>query len=184
MAFLTRLGRALDKLYVAAAYLAAGFLVALGCLVLAGILARLASIYVPGLGEASGYCMAAASFLALAHTLRRGEHIRVGMLIAHLSGPARRIAVLWCLAAASGIAVWFAFYLARLTWISWRFEERSEGADAVLLWIPQTAVSIGAAILAIAFLHSLAESLILGQSGIDEAEERDAETTAVEEAIG
>jgi TRAP-type C4-dicarboxylate transport system permease small subunit len=128
--------------------------------------------------------MAAASFLALAHTLRRGEHIRVGMLISHLRGPARRIGVLWCLVAASGISVWFAWYLGRMTWISYRFEERSEGSDAILLWIPQTAVSIGAAILAIAFLHSLAEAVFLGASGIDEPEERDAETTAIEEAVG
>lgn len=184
MAFMTGLSRALDRLYMAAGYLAAAFLVALAALVLASILTRLVSVYVPGLSEFSGYCMAAASFLAMAHTLRRGEQIRVGMLLMHLKGRARRIGVLWCLSAASAISMWFAWYLFRLAWTSWRFEERSEGADAILLWIPQTAVSVGSAILAIAFVHSLAESLLLGQSGIDEPEERDPETTAIEEAVG
>jgi TRAP-type C4-dicarboxylate transport system permease small subunit len=184
MATLVRFGQALDRLYTAAGYLAAGFLVALGCLVLASIITRLMSVYVAGLSEFSGYCMAASSFLAMAYTLRHGEHIRVGMLISHLSGRARRIGVLWCLLAASGIALWFAWYLGRMTWISYRFEERSEGADAIQLWIPQTAVSVGAAILAIAFVHSLVEALFLGKSGIQEPEEQDAETSAIEEAIG
>jgi TRAP-type C4-dicarboxylate transport system permease small subunit len=184
MATLARFGRALDHLYVAAGYLAAAFLVALGCLVLASIVTRLMSVYVAGLTAYSGYCMAASSFLAMAYTLRRGEHIRVGMLIAHLRGPARRIGVLWCLAAASGIAIWFAWYLVRMSWISYRFEERSESADATLLWIPQTAVSIGATILAIAFVHSLVEALLLGKSGIQEPEEQDAESAEIEEAIG
>jgi TRAP-type C4-dicarboxylate transport system permease small subunit len=184
MAAFARLGRALDRLYTIAGYLAAAFLVALGCLVLASIVTRLMSIYVPGLSEFSGYSMAAASFLAMAHTLRRGEQIRVGMLISHLNGLARRIAILWCLAVASAISIWFAWYLIRLTWTSWRFEERSEGADAILLWIPQTAVSVGATILAIAFVHSLAEALLIGRSGINEPEEQGAETTAVEEAVG
>lgn len=184
MAFFLRLCRALDRLYTVAGYMAALSLVTLACLVLASILTRLVSVYVPGLSEFSGYAMAAASFLAMAHTLRRGEHIRVGMLLAQLKGRARRIGILWCLTAASAIAVWFAWYLVRLTWTSWRFEERSEGADAILLWIPQTAVSVGATILAIAFVHSLAEALILGRSGINEPEEREAETTAIEEAVG
>lgn len=184
MATFTRIGRTLDALYLIAGYLAAACLVAMACLVLTSIVSRLLSVYVAGLSEFSGYSMAAASFLAMAHTLRRGEHIRVGMLIAHLSGRIRRIAVLWCLAAASAIAVWFAWYLVRMSWISYRFEERSEGSDAVLLWIPQTAVSVGAVILAIAFLHSLAEAILLGRSGIQEPEEQDAETSAIEEAIG
>ncbi|MEJ8573914.1 TRAP transporter small permease subunit [Microbaculum marinum] len=184
MAYLARLGRALDRLYMAAGYLAAAFLVALGCLVLASIVTRLMSVYVAGLTAYSGYCMAASSFLAMAYTLRQGEHIRVGMLIAQLKGRARRIAVLWCLAAASGIGVWFSWYLVRMSWISYRFEERSESADATLLWIPQTAVSVGATILAIAFVHSLAEAAFLGKSGIQEPEEQGAETAAIEEAIG
>lgn len=184
MAIFQRLGGALDRLYLAAGYLAAFFLVALAALVLASIVTRLLSVYVPGLSEFSGYAMAAASFLAMAHTLRRGEHIRVGMLIAHLKGRARRIGILWCLAAASAISIWFAWYLIRLTWTSYLYEERSEGADAILLWIPQTAVSVGASILAIAFIHSLAEAVMLGRSGINEPEEQGAETAAIEETIG
>ncbi len=37
--------------------------------------------------------------------------------------------------------------------ISYDFQERSEGADEILIWIPQTSVSIGSLIFFIAVLH-------------------------------
>ncbi len=184
MAAFRRLGRALDGLYLAAGYLAAVCLAALGCLVLASVITRLMSVYVGWLGEFSGYCMAASSFLAFAYTLRSGEQIRVGILLARLKGAARRAVQLWCLLAATVISCWFAWYLIRLAMTSYRFGDRSEGTAATLLWVPQTPVAIGATILAIAFAHSLIEAIVLGRSGIREPEEQAAETATVEEAVG
>ena len=37
--------------------------------------------------------------------------------------------------------------------ISYDFQERSEGADEILIWIPQTSVAIGSLIFFIAVLH-------------------------------
>lgn len=184
MAAFRHISRALDRLYAGAGYLAAAFLVALACLVLASVVTRLMSVYVGWLGESSGYCMAASTFLAFAYTLRSGEHIRVGIFLGRLRGAARRVGVLWCLVAATAISSWFAWYMIRLAWTSWRFGDRSEGSSAILLWVPQTSVALGASILAVAFAHSLVEAIVLGRSGIREPEEQGAETTAVEEAIG
>lgn len=184
MAVLHRLGRLLDGLYLIAGYLAAACLAALGCLVLASIVTRLMSVYVGWLGEYAGYAMAASSFLAFAYTLRSGEQIRVGILLARLHGAARRAVQLWCLLAATAISCWFAWYMVRLALTSYRFGDRSEGTAATLLWIPQTPVAVGAVILAIAFAHSLVEALALGRSGIREPEEQDAGTAAPEEAAG
>ena len=47
------------------------------------IVGRLLGFNVPGTDAYAGYCMAAAGFLALAHTLKRGEHIRVTLLLEH-----------------------------------------------------------------------------------------------------
>jgi len=69
--------RALDKLYDAAAYGAAFFLVGTLAMVALGVVGRLLNWYVAGTDAYAGYCMAACGFLALAHTLKRGEHIRV-----------------------------------------------------------------------------------------------------------
>ena len=37
--------------------------------------------------------------------------------------------------------------------ISYEFQERSEGADEILIWIPQTSVAIGSAIFFISVFH-------------------------------
>ena len=37
--------------------------------------------------------------------------------------------------------------------ISYKFQERSEGADEILIWIPQTGVAIGSTIFFISVFH-------------------------------
>ena len=71
----------LDRLYNAAGVLAALFLVGTLGMVLTGIAGRIFHFHVPGTDSYAGYCMAAAGFLALAHTFKRGEHIRVTLLL-------------------------------------------------------------------------------------------------------
>jgi len=78
----------LDRLYDAAAYVAASFLVGTLAMVLVGIVGRLVNWYVPGTDAYAGYCMAASGFLALAHTLKRREHIRVEYSVSWLLASA------------------------------------------------------------------------------------------------
>ena len=95
---------------------------------------------------------AAAGFLALAHTLKKGEHIRVTLLLGRLQGGARRALELWALAAAAALAGLFAWYSARLVWQSRLFNDISTGNDATPLWIPQLTMAWGALIFAVAFI--------------------------------
>src|SRR3982750_3755985 len=115
--------RALDALYDGAAYLAAGFMIGTPALVLVGILERYVDFHVPGTDSYAGYCMAAAGFLALAHTLKRGEHIRVTLLVEHLHGSVQRALELWALGIATLLAALFAFYSVRLAFQSWQFND-------------------------------------------------------------
>ena len=71
----------LDRLYEAAGWLAAVFMIGTLVFVLLGILGRLFDFHVRGTDAYAGYCMAASGFLALAYTLRRNEHIRVTLLL-------------------------------------------------------------------------------------------------------
>lgn len=144
--------RTLDLVYDGAAWLAALMMVGLLGMVLLSILSRQLHFHVPGTDAYAGYLMAAAGFLALAHTLKRGEHIRVTLLINALHGRWRRALELWALAAASLLALLFAFYACRLAWQSHQFHDISTGTDATPLWIPQLAMAAGTVILAIAFL--------------------------------
>lgn len=158
-AFLVRLDRVLSHLYRLSGYGAALCLIAIGVLVCASIVSRLLSTYIPGLTEYSGYAMASASFLALAYTFENRGHIRVELVLSHLHQKQRWLAELWCLTVGSVVTIFLAFYLCRLVYFSWKFEEYSEGADAILLWKPQAIAMVGAIILAIAVLHSLIKTI-------------------------
>ena len=145
----------LDSLYDAAAALAAAFMVGLLAMVLLSVFGRQLHFHVPGTDAYAGYMMAACGFLALAHTLKRGEHIRVTLLLAALNGRWKRALELWALAAASLLSSMFAYYSCRLAWQSRSFHDISTGSDATPLWIPQIGMAMGTVILAIAFIDEL-----------------------------
>lgn len=149
----------LDTLYDGAAVLAALFMVGLLGMVLLGIVSRLAHFHVPGTDAYAGYLMAGCGFLALAHTLKRGEHIRVTLLLSHLKGRARRGLEIWALGAATALAALFAFYSVRLVWQSRQFNDISTANDATPLWIPQIAMAVGSLILLVAFVDEWALEL-------------------------
>jgi len=147
--------RLLDTLYDAAGYLAALFLVGTLAMVLTGIAGRLLNFHVPGTDSYAGYCMAACGFLALAHTLKRGEHIRVTLVLEHLGPAAQRALGRAALALATLLAALFAFYSTRLAFQSWQFNDISTGNDATPLWIPQLTMAAGTLVLLIAFVDEL-----------------------------
>jgi TRAP-type C4-dicarboxylate transport system permease small subunit len=147
--------RALDALYEGAAWLAALFMVALLLAVLLSIAGRELNFHVRGTDAYAGYFMAASGFLALAHTLRRGEHIRVTLLLNALRPGARRALELWARGAAVGLSGLLAFYACRLVWQSHLFNDISTGNDASPLWIPQLGMAVGTVILCIALLDEL-----------------------------
>ena len=145
----------LDALYLSAAALAALFLVGLLVMVLLSILSRQFNFHVPGTDAYAGYLMAASGFLALAHTLKHGEHIRVTLVINALKGRWRKGAEVWALGAATFLALLFAFYSCKLAWQSHSFNDISTASDATPLWIPQIAMAWGTVVLAIAFIDEL-----------------------------
>lgn len=147
--------RALDALYDGAAALAAVCMVGLLGFVLLSILGRQLHFHLPGTDAYAGYMMAAAGFLALAHTLKHGEHIRVTLLLSALKGRAHRGLELWALGMASLLALLSAYYSTRLAWQSWRFHDVSTSNDATPLWIPQLAMAAGTIVLAVAFIDEL-----------------------------
>ena len=144
--------KALDTLYDAAGYLAAFFMVGILLMVLASVVGRLAGFNLRGSDAYAGYCMAAAGFLALAHTLKRGEHIRVTILLDRFHGRLRRPLELWCHAAGTFFCAVLALFSARLAWTSHAFNDISQGNDATPLWIPQISMALGAAVLLVAML--------------------------------
>jgi TRAP-type C4-dicarboxylate transport system permease small subunit len=144
--------KALDTLYDSAATLAALFMVLLLVMVLISILGRQFNFHLSGTDAYAGYLMAGSGFLALAHTLKRGEHIRVTLLLGALQGRWKKGLELWAFGFASALACVIAFYSCRLVWQSRSFHDISTASDATPLWIPQLAMALGTLILAIAFI--------------------------------
>ena len=140
---------------MSAAALAALFMVLLLGAVLLSIASRQFHFHVPGIDAYAGYLMAATGFLALAHTLKRGEHIRVTLVINALRGTSRKALEVWALVVAPLLAMLFAYYSCRLAWQSYTFHDISTGNDATPLWIPQLSMAWGTVVLAIAFLDEL-----------------------------
>jgi TRAP-type C4-dicarboxylate transport system permease small subunit len=142
-------------LYDAAGYLAAFFMVGILFMVLASVVGRLAHFNLRGSDAYAGYCMAAASFLALAHTLKRGEHIRVTLFLERFGGRLRRPLEIWSHLAGTFFCAALAFFSVRLVIVSRDFNDISQGNDATPLWIPQLGMAIGAVVLLVAMVDDL-----------------------------
>ncbi len=146
---------ALTFLYRAAEILGAVFLVLIAVLIVSQVFARLAGRMVPGADELAGYCMAASFFLMLGPALRRGAHIRVGVLVDRLHGTPRRALETLCLAFATALSGYFAWFWLRMTYDSYDFGDLGQGVLPIPLWIPQAAMAVGLIILVVALLDDL-----------------------------
>ncbi len=160
--------RTLDLLYESSAWLAGLSMLAILVVTLIQVLGGVSDIFVRGTDAYAGYAMAAASFFALAHTLKRGEHIRVTLILQRLPLGARRVMEIVCLGVAVMMTGFFAWYSWDMVYWSWEFESRSDAMDATLLWIPQLAMSIGVTILCVAFVDEFVQ--VLGGREIRESD--------------
>ena len=152
---MSELNNYLNKIYKYSGYIAAFFLILVAVFILIGISSRIFGFYIRGLAEYSGYCMAASSFFALAFTFVEGGHIRITLFLEKISGNKKKYLENWCLIIASFFSGYLAFYFIKMLIISYKFQERSEGADEILIWIPQTSVAVGASIFFICIFHKL-----------------------------
>ena len=152
---MSKLNNYLNKIYKFSGYIAAFFLILVAAFILIGISSRIFGFYIRGLAEYSGYCMAASSFFALAYTFVEGGHIRITLFLEKISGSKKKYLEIWCLIIASFFSGYLAFYFIKMLIISYKFQERSEGADEILIWIPQTSVAIGSSIFFVCIFHKL-----------------------------
>jgi TRAP-type C4-dicarboxylate transport system permease small subunit len=154
----------LDALYRLSLYLSAACLAAIGLMVGAQLAGRLIDgalhlaglpvlgLVVLSLAEICGYLLAAASFLALAPTLKAGAHIRVTMVLAALGEEKRRYVEIWAFGASTVASAYMTYHLANFAWVSFLFNEVSSGVVRVPLGYPQTAMALGALILTVALV--------------------------------
>ena len=83
----------------------------------------------------------------------KGDISELRFFLEKLSGSKKKLIEAWCLSMASLFSGYLAFYFIKMLIISYKFQERSEGADEILIWIPQTSVAIGSTIFFISVFH-------------------------------
>ena len=150
----------LNGLYDASAWLAGLSMIGILVMVLLTVVSRLVGFSAPGTDAYAGYAMAGAGFMALASTLKKGEHIRVTLLLGALKGSALKTMEVIALGIATVLSGFLAFYAARLVWQSWEIDDISVGMDASPLWIPQLFMALGTLVFFIAFCDELVLELM------------------------
>lgn len=163
--------RYLDTLYKASGWFGACCIAAICLLVLCQVMLNLLDrittlltgsaigLTIPSYADFTGFLLAAASFMALAYSLREGAHIRVNLIIGRLPERLRRPVEIWCILFGLSISLYFSWYTAKLTHESFTYNDLSAGMIAVPIWIPQTALLLGLTVLSIALMDELATVL-------------------------
>lgn len=151
--------RTLNRLYDIAGVLAGASLVGIGVTIIVQIVARLMGETVEST-EAAGLLLAATMFFGLAHTFRRGGHVRITLAIDAFPPRIRRVFEIFnCLVA--GAAVCFlAWHVSTLALQSYAYEDVSPGLLAIPFWIPQGAAAAGVILFAISILDELTWVLV------------------------
>ena len=102
---------------------------------------------IPGVDELNGYLVVATVMAGAAEALRRDDHISVDLVIGHFSERAR----LGLAAFSYAVVLLFSIALFVTAWrtvtFSYQFQAYSDGELQVPMWIPQSAMLVGAVLL-------------------------------------
>ena len=147
--------RFLDRLYLGSGVLAALCVFGIFALMLAQAFGREGGILVRGADDIVSWLCAAAAFLALGHTFRHGELVRVGLWIHRLGARGRWIAELFALGLTAAFVAYMLYAAGRFVYESWQFKEVAQGLIRVPIWIPQMSFVLGVLIFLVAVLDEL-----------------------------
>jgi TRAP-type C4-dicarboxylate transport system permease small subunit len=145
----------LDGLYLAAGVVAGVLLVLIFAIMMVMSVGRQFALNIPAGDDFASWCMAAMAFLGLAHTFKRGEMIRVGLLLEQFEGRTKQILEVIALGIATAFTLYFTRHGVEMTYDSWRFNDMAQGVLAIPLWIPQLGYAGGLIILSIALIDEM-----------------------------
>lgn len=155
--------RFLDRLYAASGALAAVCLAGIAVAMLAQAGMREFGLLLRGADDIVAWLCAASAFLALGHTFRKGELVRVGLLLDHLPPRLRRALEIAALAITVLFTGYMAWAICSFVYDSWKFKEVAQGLIRIPIWIPQLTAVAGVLIL---FVAALDEFLVLLRGGV------------------
>jgi len=174
------LRRLLDGLYAATGVVGALTIVLLAALILVQISTREAELGVVGLDELAAWAVAGSALMPLAHTFRHGTHIRVDLIVAHVSPVNRRRMEIAALALGTAMTGFMAYATIDMVLDSYEFGEMSAGQIVVPLWLPQLPLPVGVSVFALALLDDLVTLLLGGSPSWEQVHESAVERAAEE----
>ena len=163
--------RFLDRLYDGAGVAAAVAMAGICVLMLAQAFGREAGILIRGAEDIVAWLCAACAFLALAHTFRNGDLVRVGVFLDQLPGRLRWYAELAALGVTTIFVAYILWAVTRFVYDSYAFNEVAQGLIRVPIWIPQLSLPIGIAIFFVAIVDELVTVLRKQKPSYQVAEE-------------
>jgi TRAP-type C4-dicarboxylate transport system permease small subunit len=158
----------LDRLYFYCGYLAAFCMVCIFVVTMVQIAGRAVGYNPRGLTDYAGYFMAASAFLALAHTLNKGAHVRIELFLS-MMGRFRIVAEWLSFALSTIIASWLSYYAWSLVYWSFKLGDMSQGLDATPIWIPQLSMAVGITLMAVCVADHGLRLALTGDHGIQSA---------------
>ena len=147
--------RFLDRLYAASGALAALCLASICVLMLAQAVGREFGLLIRAADDITSWLCAAAAFLALGHTFRHGELVRVGLFIDMVPASWRRLAELVALTITGLFVGYMAWAACTFVYESWKFKEVAQGLIKIPIWIPQMCFVLGVLVFLVAVLDEL-----------------------------
>ena len=147
--------RFLDRLYDGAGVAAAVAMAAICVIMLAQAAGRSLGMSIPGADDIVAWLCAACAFLALGHTFRHGDLVRVGVFLDRLSEGKRWYAELVALGVTTIFTLYMLWAVTRFVYDSYAFHEVAQGLIKAPIWIPQLSLVLGIAIFFIAVLDEL-----------------------------
>lgn len=127
-------------------------------------------IAVPSLAEFGGYLFGVAAFLALAPALRSATHIRVTLLLRALGPRSDRLMTGGAIVVALALTGFVTWAMGVQSWASYQRGAMSYGMVPIRLWIPQTLMTLGLALLAVALIDELVALIRHGAAAFRTAE--------------
>ena len=163
--------RFLDRLYFWSGALAAVCVAAICALMLAQAAGREAGILIRGADDIVSWLCAAAAFLALGHTFRHGELVRVGLFLDLLPIRVRYAMEIFSLGVATLFVGYMLWSVTRFVYESWKFNEVAQGLIKLPIWIPQMSLVIGVLVFMVAVVDELVTVLKKEKPAYQRAEE-------------
>ena len=142
----------LDRLYLLAGGLAALMILIVAVLMIGQSILREFHVATGAVNDVVAWCCAAAAFLAMAHSFKHGDFVRVTLTLESVSPVWQRRLEIFSLSIGVAAVGYLAFWANHFTYESWEFNDIATGLLPMPLWIPQCSFALGSILLFVAVL--------------------------------